>query len=89
MRRVLAALAAKFAELQPACRGLLVFSGGVVAVLAITALQRNNFSRHSINPFRFASGFGSRSLVHVQAWKSGKQSSALPKNIVLAKCRER
>jgi hypothetical protein len=46
MRRVLAALAAELAELQPARRGFLIFGGGVIAVLAITALQRNDFSRH-------------------------------------------
>ena len=46
MRRVLAALAAELAEFQPARRGLLVLGGGVIAVLAITALQRNDLSRH-------------------------------------------
>jgi hypothetical protein len=46
MRRVLAALAAELAELQPAGRGLLVLGGGVIAILAIAALQRNNLSRH-------------------------------------------
>jgi hypothetical protein len=38
MRRVLTALAAELAEFQPARRGLLVLGGGVIAVLAITAL---------------------------------------------------
>ena len=46
MRRVLAALAAELVEFQPARRRLLVLGGGVIAVLAITALQRNNLSRH-------------------------------------------
>ena len=46
MRRVLAAGPAELAELQPARRGLLVLGGGVIAVLAIAALQRNNLSRH-------------------------------------------
>jgi hypothetical protein len=46
MRRVLAALAAELAEFQPARRGFLVLGGGVIAILAITALQRNNLSRH-------------------------------------------
>jgi hypothetical protein len=46
MRRVLAARAAEFTELQPARRGLLVFGGGVIAILAITALQSNDLSRH-------------------------------------------
>jgi hypothetical protein len=46
MRRVLAALAAELAKLQPARRGFLILGGGVIAVLAITALQRNDFSRH-------------------------------------------
>jgi hypothetical protein len=46
MRRVLAALAAELAELQPAGRGLLILGGGVIAILAIAALQRNNLSRH-------------------------------------------
>ena len=56
MRRVFAARPAKFAEFQPARRGLLVLGGGVIAVFAITALQRNNLSRHSINPFRLPRG---------------------------------
>jgi hypothetical protein len=38
MRRVLAARAAEFAEFQPARRGFLVFCGGVIAILTITAL---------------------------------------------------
>jgi hypothetical protein len=46
MRRVLAALAAELVEFQPARRGLLVLGGGVIAILAITALQRNDLSRH-------------------------------------------
>jgi hypothetical protein len=46
MRRVLAALAAELIEFQPARRGLLVLGGGVIAILAITALQRNDLSRH-------------------------------------------
>jgi hypothetical protein len=46
MRRVLAALAAELVELQPGRRGLLVLGGGVIAIFAITALQRNNLSRH-------------------------------------------
>ena len=56
VRRVFAARPAKFAEFQPARRGLLVLGGGVIAVFAITALQRNNLSRHSINPFRLPRG---------------------------------
>ncbi len=46
MRRVLAALAAELAELQASRRRLLVLGGGVIAILAITALQRNDLSRH-------------------------------------------
>jgi hypothetical protein len=46
MRRVLAARPAEFVELQPARRGLLVLGGGVIAILAITALQRNNLAGH-------------------------------------------
>jgi hypothetical protein len=46
MRRVLPALAAEFVEFQPARRSLLVLGGGVIAILAITALQRNDLSRH-------------------------------------------
>ena len=49
MRGVLAARPAELAELQPARRGLLVLGGGVIAVLAITALQRNNLSRHFVS----------------------------------------
>jgi hypothetical protein len=46
MRRVLAARPAELAEFQPARRGLLILGGGVIAILAITALQSNDFSRH-------------------------------------------
>ena len=46
MRRVLAALAAELAEFQPPRRRLLILGGGVIAILAIPALQRNNLSRH-------------------------------------------
>jgi hypothetical protein len=67
MRRVLAARPAEFVELQPARRGLLVLGGGVIAVLAITALQRNNLSRHLLNPFRLPRGWVPRSRVRVQA----------------------
>ena len=71
MRRVLAARAAELAEFQPARRGLLVFGGGVIAVLAITALQRNDLSRHWLILFVcFADG--PRSLVRVQARKSAE-----------------
>ena len=67
MRRMLAARAAELAEFQPARCGLLVLGGGVIAVFAITALQRNNLSRHSINPFRLPRGWVPRSLVRVEA----------------------
>jgi len=67
MRRVFAARAAEFVEFQPARRGLLVLGGGVIAVLAITALQRNNLSRHFVNPFRLPRGWVPRSLVRVLA----------------------
>src|SRR5271166_6601967 len=50
MRRVLTALAAEFIKFQPARRRLLVFRGGVVAVLAVSTLQRNNLSRHLTVP---------------------------------------
>ena len=48
---MLPARPAEFVELQPARRGLLILGGGVIAILAITALQRNNLARHSIIPF--------------------------------------
>ena len=69
MRRVLAARAAEFAEFQPARRGLLVFGGGVIAVLAITALQRNNLSRHWLS-FSFAPRMGREA---VSGTKPGNQ----------------
>jgi threonine dehydrogenase-like Zn-dependent dehydrogenase len=46
MHRVLAALAAELAELQPGRRRLLVLGSGVIAILTIAALQRNNLSGH-------------------------------------------
>ena len=56
MRRVLAARPAKLVELQPARGGLLVLGGRVIAILAITALQRNDFAGHSASPFRLPRG---------------------------------
>jgi hypothetical protein len=46
MRRVLAATAAEFLELQPLCRRLPVLGGRIIPLFAIAALQRNNFSGH-------------------------------------------
>jgi hypothetical protein len=43
---VLPALPAKLIELQAAGRGLFVLGGGVVAVFAISTLQRNNLAGH-------------------------------------------
>ena len=48
MRRVLAAREAEFVKFQPRRRSLLVLGGRVVAVLALSTLQRNNLSRHSL-----------------------------------------
>jgi hypothetical protein len=48
MRRVLAARPAEFVKLQPARRGLLILGGGVIAILAITALQRNDLAWHNL-----------------------------------------
>jgi hypothetical protein len=46
VRRVLAATAAEFLELQPFRRRLPVLGGRIIPLFAITALQRNNFSGH-------------------------------------------
>jgi hypothetical protein len=46
MRRMLAADAAEFLQLQPLRHGLPVLGGRIVPLFAITALQRNNFSGH-------------------------------------------
>jgi hypothetical protein len=46
MRRVLAALPAKLAELQAVRRRLPVLRRGVVLVFALGALQLNNFPWH-------------------------------------------
>jgi hypothetical protein len=40
------ALPAEFLELQTACGGLFVLGNGVVAVFALSALQRNNLAGH-------------------------------------------
>jgi hypothetical protein len=50
MRRVLAARIAKLFCLQPVGVLLLVLCCGVIPVLALTALQRNDFP-HSLNSF--------------------------------------
>jgi hypothetical protein len=46
MRRVLAATAAEFLQLQPFCHRLPVLGGRIIPLFAITALHRNNFSGH-------------------------------------------
>jgi hypothetical protein len=51
MSSLLAAGVAKFFGLQPLGMLLLVLRGGVVAILAVTTLQRNDFP-HFSNPFQ-------------------------------------
>ena len=46
VRRVLPALPAEFVKLQPARRGLLILGSGVVAVFALSTLQRHNLAGH-------------------------------------------
>jgi hypothetical protein len=46
MRRMLAATAAEFLELQPLRGRLPVLGGRIIPLFAITALQRNNLSGH-------------------------------------------
>ncbi len=48
MLRVLAALTAELAELEPRCRLLLVLVSDVIAMFAITTLQRDVISRHNL-----------------------------------------
>ena len=50
MRCVLTAAAAELAELQTLSRSLLVLRRYVIAALAITALQHNIVTRHSLFP---------------------------------------
>jgi hypothetical protein len=50
VRRVLAATAAEFLEFQALRRRLPVLGGRIIALFAITALQRNNFSGHRSLP---------------------------------------
>ena len=50
MRRVLAALPAELAHLQPVRRRFPVLGRRVIPVLALGALQLNNFPRHSELP---------------------------------------
>src|ERR1017187_2749082 len=73
VRGVFATLTAELLEFQPAGRGLLVLGGGVVAVFALSTLQRNNFTGHLNLPFRFTSQVGLRSLVRVEARISAKR----------------
>jgi hypothetical protein len=75
MRRVLAARPAELVEFQPARRGLLIFGGGVIAILAITALQSNNLSRHLSFPLVYLAD-EPRDLVHVEAWKSARHMAS-------------
>src|ERR1035438_9628204 len=52
MRSMFPTLPAELVELQPGRRGLLVLGGGVVAVFALSTLQRNNLAGHLSLPFR-------------------------------------
>ena len=47
---VLPAVRTEFFELQPLGRGLLVLRPGIVPVLALRALKRDDFTRHDISP---------------------------------------
>jgi hypothetical protein len=47
MRRMLAAAIAKFLQFQPLRHGLPILGGGIIPFFALTALQRNDFSRHN------------------------------------------
>jgi hypothetical protein len=49
---MLPALPAELIELQPAGRGLFVLGGGVVAIFALSTLQRHNLAGHGRLPFR-------------------------------------
>jgi hypothetical protein len=46
MRRMFPAAVAEFFQLQPLRHGLSVLGGRIIPFLALTALQRNNLSRH-------------------------------------------
>ena len=46
MQGMLAALPAKLVELQAGRSGLFVLGRRVVAIFALSTLQRNNFARH-------------------------------------------
>jgi hypothetical protein len=46
MRLMLAAMPAKLAHFQAFGGGFLVFGGRIVSILALCALERNDFSRH-------------------------------------------
>src|SRR5215831_12612472 len=61
MRRVLAAELAELVVLETPCGGLLVLGRRVVPVLAITALQRNDFSHDSYFTFSNSCGVGANS----------------------------
>ncbi len=47
MRRMLAAAVAEFFQLQPLRHSLPILGGGIISFFALTALQRNDFSRHN------------------------------------------
>src|SRR5450755_998783 len=66
-------LTAEFLEFQPGGRGLLVLGGGVVAVFALSTLQRNNLSRHLNLPFRLLRRLDREAL---SASKRGNQRDA-------------
>jgi hypothetical protein len=59
MSGLLAAGIAKLLRLQPLRMLLLILRGGVIAILAVTTLQRNNFP-HFSNPFLKSAGRLSR-----------------------------
>jgi hypothetical protein len=61
MRGMFTALTAELVELQPLGRGLAILCGGVITVLAISALKLTDFAGHCF-PLYVTSGFVPESL---------------------------
>jgi hypothetical protein len=73
-------LPAKLVELQPGGRGLLILGGGVVAVFALSTLQRNNLAGHLNLPFRLLRRLDCEALSAPCAEISGPPRRAAEKN---------
>jgi hypothetical protein len=78
MRRMLPAAVAEFLQFQPLRHGLPILGRRIISFLALTALQRNNFSWHKTAPGSILDGASG-----VPARHDGRETPVSPLNLLL------